>query len=215
MTVVNPDLPVPGVVDKAWRIIQNVLSSDHSFSSIWDSRIVRNLTTEQLDRVFATLLPLATASFADPATRKFFGIAVNLGATDIDVTPIINEAEIYQNSSDPIALEMLDYDQTLLLDVIVPANFEQFNRYLKLTGSALAENQILFLRKAVRKNYFRTAAEFQWLSCSRFASIPGSAYAVSFIGQAGPILWDSDEETRTIEVLEARQHMLRRPNLGL
>lgn len=202
-TVVNPVVPVAGVSEKAWDLTKQVLPDAPAPGMGWDREIIRRSTPEQLNRIIELLRPLATASFEDPATRQFFAIATNLGATDLDITPIIDETERYQESTDPVALEMIDNDQVLLFDVICPSNFAQLNRYLKLEGTALLDNQIEFLRKAARNTQFRTAPEFQWLSSSRFATIPESAYAISFIGQAGPILWDSTEEEDLKDTLEA------------
>lgn len=204
-TVVSPVLPVAGVDEKVWNLTKQVLPDAPSLGMGWHREIIRRSTPEQLNRIIELLRPLTTASFEDPATRQFFNIAINLGATDLDITPIVDEAERYQESADPDVLDMIDNDQAGLLDVICPANFKQFNRYLSLKGPALLDNQIEFLRKAVRNDQFRIAPEFQWLSASRFATIPESAYAISFIGQAGRILWDSAEEEDLIETLEAER----------
>lgn len=204
-TVVSPVLPVAGVDEKVWNLTKQVLPDAPSLGMGWHREIIRRSTPEQLNHIIQLLKPLATASFEDPATRQFFNIAINLGATDLDITPIVDEAERYQESADPDVLDMIDNDQAGLLDVICPANFKQFNRYLSLKGPALLDNQIEFLRKAVRNDQFRIAPEFQWLSASRFATIPESAYAISFIGQAGRILWDSAEEEDLIETLEAER----------
>lgn len=167
------------------------------------SQLRDHFTPEQAAQVINLLKPYATASFDQTATRELFAIALNMGAHDLDVIPIIDEAERFQTSTDLEILEMIDDDQALLLEVITPSNFEQFNRYLKLDGPALIDNQVEFLRKAVRNKAFRNAPEFQWLATSRFATIPESAYAISFIGQTGPILWDSTEEEDLIDSLEA------------
>lgn len=167
------------------------------------SQLRDHFTPEQAAQVINLLKPYATASFDRTTTREFFAIALNMGAHDLDVTPIIDEAERYQTSTDLEILEMIDDDQALLLEVITPSNFEQLNRYLQLDGPALIDNQIEFLRKAVRNKTFRNAPEFQWLATSRFATIPESAYAISFIGQTGPILWDSTEEEDLIDTQEA------------
>ncbi|MDK8530499.1 hypothetical protein QP900_00050 [Corynebacterium marquesiae] len=204
-TIVDPVAPVAGVSEKAWDLTKQVLPDAPAPGMGWDREILRRSTPEQLNRIIELLRPLTTASFEDPATRQFFAIATNLGATDLDITPIIDEAERYQESTDPVALEMIDNDQVLLFDVICPSNFAQLNRYLRLDGTALLDNQIEFLRKAARNTQFRTAPQFQWLSSSRFATIPESAYAISFIGQAGRILWDSAEEEDLIETLEAER----------
>lgn len=196
-------------------LAQQVNPTFPGFERVSARQLHDHFTSQQTIEIIKLFRPLAAESFANPSARIFFAILLNMGADDVDVTPIVDEAERFQHSTNPIIREMIDNDQALLLAVIKPSNFTLFNRYLQLHGPALTGNQVELLRKAAKDGAFRTAAEFQWLSRSRFASIPGSAYAVSFIGQAGPILWDSDEETRTIEVLEARQHMLRRPNLGL
>lgn len=167
------------------------------------SQLRDHFTPEQAAQVINLLKPYATASFDQTATRELFAIALNMGAHDLDVIPIIDEAERFQTSTDLEILEMIDDDQALLLEVITPSNFEQFNRYLKLDGPALIDNQVEFLRKAVRNKAFRNAPEFQWLATSRFATIPESAYAISFIGHTGPILWDSTEEEDLIDTLEA------------
>lgn len=204
-TVVSPVLPVAGVDEKVWDLTKQVLPDAPALGMGWHKEIIRRSTPEQLNQIIQLLKPLATASFEDPATRQFFAIAINLGANDLDVTPIVDEAERYQESTDPDVLDMIDDDQAGLLDVICPSNFKQFNRYLSLKGPALLDNQIEFLRKAVRNDEFRIAPEFQWLSASRFATIPESAYAISFIGHEGRILWDSAEEEDLIETLEAER----------
>lgn len=204
-TVVSPVLPVAGVDEKVWNLTKQVLPDAPSLGMGWHREIIRRSTPEQLNQIIQLLKPLATASFEDPETRQFFAIAINLGANDLDVTPIVDEAEHYQESTDPDVLDMIDNDQWFLPDVICPSNFQQFNRYLSLKGPVLLDNQIEFLRKAVRNDEFRIAPEFQWLSASRFATIPESAYAISFIGQAGRILWDSAEEEDLIETLEAER----------
>ena len=203
MTVVNHVLPVEGVAEKAWALVNQELPDTPALGPGWHRRIIRRSTPEQLDRIIELLTPFATASFEDPATRQFFAIASDLGASDLDVTPIVDEVERYQKSTDPAVLEMIDNDQVLLLDEISPSNFEQLNRYLKLESITLLDNQVEFLRKAVRNKTFRNAPEFQWLATSRFATIPESAYAISFIGHTGPILWDSTEEEDLIDTLEA------------
>lgn len=204
MTVVCPDLSVPGATEKAWELVRQVLRNPPSPGSGWKRRIIQSSTAEQRNRIVELLRPLATASFTDPSTRKFFAIACDLGANDLDVTSIVDEVLRYQKTTDSVCLEMIESDQLLLLDVIHPTNFSQFNRYLKLESRALINLQIEFLRKAAKNKAFRTAPEFQWLSTSRFATIPETAYAVSFIGQTGPISWDREEEASIIDAIKTQ-----------
>ncbi len=187
----------------ATTIAQQINPTFPGFDHLMASQLRDHFTPEQAAKVINLLKPYATTSFDRTTTREIFAIALNMGAHDLDVTPIIDEAERYQTSTDLEILEIIDDDQALLLEVITPSNFEQFNRYLHLDGPALIDNQVEFLRKAVRNKSFRNAPEFQWLATSRFATIPESAYAISFIGHTGPILWDSTEEEDLIDSLKA------------
>ncbi|SCX11829.1 hypothetical protein [Corynebacterium jeikeium] len=140
--------------------------------------------------------------FSDPATRKYFGIAITLGAKDLDVTPIVDELELYQNTTDPTALRMISRDQGYMMDVVAPTNFEQFNRYLRLEGEALMDGQTLFLCKAVKTKSFRMAPEFQWLKTSRFAKHPESVYILTFMGKPDRVKWVREEALAAEAALE-------------
>lgn len=193
MTIVNPYEEVPNVSEKASNLIRQAIPDFSGIDYHWNLTIKKNSTLAQRKKAIELLRPYAADTFSDPATRKYFAIAVTLGAKDLDVTPIVDELEQYQNTTDPTALEMIGRDHSHMMDVVAPTNFEQFNRYLRLEGKALMEGQTLFLCGAIKTKAFRMAPEFQWLKTSRFAKHPESVYAMTFMGKPDRVKWVREE----------------------
>ncbi|MGJ4077305.1 hypothetical protein ACN4EB_06210 [Corynebacterium macclintockiae] len=202
MTVVNPREEVPGVTEKATKLIREVFPDFAGMTFSWDLNIKKKTTPTQRKNIIDALRPYTTRSFAEPATRDFFSIAVTFGAKDLDVTPIVDELEHYQHSTDPKVKDMISNDQSLMMDVVAPTNFEQFNRYLRLEGEALMDGQTLFLRGAIKTKAFRMAPEFQWLKTSRFAKHPQSVYAMTFMGKPDRVKWVREEALAAKAALE-------------
>lgn len=193
MTIVNPYDDVPGVDEKANSIIRQAIPDFSGIDYHWNLTIKKNSTLAQRKKAIELLRPYAADTFSAPATRQYFAIAVTLGAKDLDVTPIVDELEQYQNTTDPTALEMIEQDQSHMMDVVAPTNFEQFNRYLRLEGEALMYGQTLLLRGAIKTKAVRMAPEFQWLKTSRFAKHPQSVYAMTFMGKPDRVKWVREE----------------------
>ncbi|MCG7457566.1 hypothetical protein [Corynebacterium sp. ACRPH] len=202
MTIVNPYDDVPGVDERANSIIRQAIPDFSGIDYHWNLTIKKNSTLAQRKKAIELLRPYAADSFSDPATRQYFAVAITLGAKDLDVTPIVDELEQYQNTTDPTALEMIEQDQSHMMDVVAPTNFEQFNRYLRLEGEALMYGQTLFLCKAVKTKSFRMAPDFQWLKTSRFAKHPQSVYILTFMGKHDRVKWVSEEALAAKAALE-------------
>lgn len=202
MTVVNPRERVPGVSEKATELIREIFPEFGGITIGWNLNVKKQTTPTQRKKIIDALRPYATQSFAEPATRKFFSIAITFGAKDLDVTPIVDELEHYQHSTDPKVKDMISHDQSLLMDVVSPPNFEQFNRYLALDGPALTDGQTLFLCGAIKTKAFRMAPEFQWLKTSRFAKLADSVYPMTFMGKPDRVKWVREEALAAIAALE-------------
>lgn len=202
MTIVNPYEKVPGVDEKASNVIRQVIPEFSGFDIYWTDTIKKYSSLAQRKKVIELFRPYAAETFSDPATRKYFAVAVTLGAKNLDVTPIVDELEQYQNTTDPTALRMIGRDQSHMMDVVAPTNFEQFNRYLRLEGEELMDGQTLFLCKAVKTKSFRMAPEFQWLKTSRFAKHPESVYILTFMGKPDRVKWVREEALAAEAALE-------------
>ena len=107
-------------------------------------------------------------------SRGVFGMLLQLGAKDLDVTAVVDEVEKYKDYPAEETKLLFDGDTGLLQESVHPRNFDQLNRFLKLESSIdpdpLRESQhdlIWFAAKKSKK--FREDPRFAWLVDSRFA----------------------------------------------
>ena len=106
-------------------------------------------------------------------SRGVFGMLLQLGAKDLDVTAVVDEVEKYKDYPAEETKLLFDGDTGLLQESVHPRNFDQLNRFLKLESSIdpdpLRESQHDLIWFAAEKSKkFREDPRFAWLVNSRF-----------------------------------------------
>ncbi|SES03848.1 hypothetical protein [Corynebacterium cystitidis] len=183
---VNPYATIPEVNEFIDGIIYRTVPDFDMDQVLWDRELRKATTREQRKEIIENLRPYAERSFDDPATRKFFSVAIMVGAKDLDITYIVDEMEKYQYAEGREADMMLSSDWSMIDEVPHKRNFDQMNRFLRLDGEILHEGQVLIVRGISRRKQSRLDERFQWLKQSRFATDPWTDVAVANIGVEHP-----------------------------
>ena len=137
----------------------------------WAAQELADVKTRK--KVIAELRPYAEDPAWSVVSQNVFGMLLQLGAKDLDVTAVVDEFEKYKDYPAEETKLLFDGDTGFLQESVHPRNFDQFNRFLKLESSIdpdpLRESQHDLIWFAAQKSKkFREDPRFAWLVNSRF-----------------------------------------------
>ena len=124
-------------------------------------------------KVIAELCPYAEDPAWSVVSQNVFGMLLQLGAKDLDVTAVVDEVEKYKDYPAEETRLLFNGDGAFLQESVHPRNFDQLNRFLKLQSSITpdplmdVQNSVIWFA-AQKSKKFREDPRFAWLVNSRF-----------------------------------------------
>lgn len=155
------------VVEEVNPELANMLDLDANMS-LFDQLKARASRTE-LNAIREGVRPLAERSFDDPLARYLFGYFPGLGVKNPDISYVVDEMErLKDEEMGPELDAVLNFDLTILCEVMSASNIDQLDRLLRIESDTIAGQQSVVIQTGVRKKFFREAPQLQWLAASRF-----------------------------------------------
>lgn len=155
------------VVEEVSPELANMLDPDASMS-LFD-QLKEHASRTELNAIREGVRPLAERSFDDPLARYLFGYFPGLGVKHPDISYVVDEMErLKDEEMGPELDAVLNFDLTILCEVMSASNIDQLDRLLRIESDTIAGQQSVVIQTGVRKKFFREAPELQWLATSRF-----------------------------------------------
>ena len=154
---------------EAVRKVRPDLAGELKLNVSYSSLLRAEASKEEISEVVSLLRPYAERSFADPRARYITWFLIALGIKDIDVSYVVDDMELLQDS--PKGRRALNDDSDLLSETASPDNIHHINRALRLSGEHVHSAQLMIIADGVRKKFFRRAPELQWVKNSHFRGV--------------------------------------------